>query len=47
MKNTIIIQTCPECGADLEHMVFATYPPIPAWRGPAVEGRCDPCQMSM
>ena len=34
MKNTIIIQTCPECGADLEHIVFATNPPIPAWRCP-------------
>lgn len=30
----MIIQTCPKCGADLEHMVFATYPPIPAWRCP-------------
>ena len=31
MNNTIVIQTCPKCGADLEHIVFATYPPIPAW----------------
>lgn len=31
---SIIIQTCPECGADLEHMVFATNPPIKAWRCP-------------
>lgn len=29
---SIIIQTCPECGADLEHMVLPTYPPIKAWR---------------
>ena len=31
---SIIIQTCPECGADLERAVFATYPPIKAWRCP-------------
>ena len=31
---SIVILTCPECGADLEHIVFATYPPIPAWRCP-------------
>ncbi len=29
---SIIIQTCPECGSDLEHVVFTTYPPIEAWR---------------
>lgn len=31
---SIIIQTCPECGADLEHVVFPTYPPIKVWRCP-------------
>ena len=31
--NTIV-QTCPKCGADLEHIVLTTYPPIPAWRCP-------------
>lgn len=31
--NTIV-QTCPKCGADLEHIVYTTYPPIPAWRCP-------------
>ena len=31
---SIIIQTCPECGADLEHAVFPTDPPIKVWRCP-------------
>lgn len=25
----IIIETCPECGHDLENMMLASYPPIP------------------
>jgi len=29
-----IIETCPKCGADLECLVIATYPPIPARRCP-------------
>lgn len=28
----IVIETCPECGGDLEHSVYTTNPPIPAWR---------------
>lgn len=28
----LIIETCPECGADLMNYVIATYPPIPAKR---------------
>ena len=28
----MIIQTCPKCGADLEHIVYTTYPPIHALR---------------
>ena len=30
-----IIHTCPKCGGDLEHIVFATYPPISSWRCPS------------
>ena len=25
----IVIETCPKCGGDLQHIEFATYPPIP------------------
>lgn len=28
----IVIETCPECGADLEYLQIATYPPIPVRR---------------
>ena len=31
---SIIIQTCPECGADLERGTYATYPPINVWYCP-------------
>lgn len=26
----MLIETCPKCGADLRHIVYPTYPPIPA-----------------
>ena len=29
---SIIIETCPKCGHDLQDLVIATYPPIPAKR---------------
>ena len=28
----IIVETCPKCGADIEDLVIATYPPIPVKR---------------
>lgn len=37
----MIIETCPRCGADLQHLVFATYPPIPAWYCPRCEWRYE------
>ena len=32
----IIVYTCPECGSDLEELVYPTYPPIHA-------KRCNKC----
>ena len=26
-----VIHTCPECGGDLEHLVYTTYPPVYVW----------------
>lgn len=37
----MIIETCPKCGHDLQHLVFATYPPIPAWYCPNCEWRYE------
>lgn len=37
--GSIIIQTCPKCGHDLEDLVLTTYPPI-------YEKRCSACGWS-
>ena len=26
---SILVETCPKCGAELQNIVIATYPPIP------------------
>ena len=35
----IVIETCPKCGGELQHIIFATYPPIP-------HKRCSNCGWS-